>query len=81
MVYKCYMGFWFRDSPQALETAWREAVLPGGDNLSRASLQSYLVGPAEIWEPLMGIVTWLIHHACSGPSLPSPHSLLLVCAR
>lgn len=78
MVYKYYMGFWFR--PQALETAWREAELLRGDNLSRASLQRYLVSTTEIWEPLMGIVAWLIHFACSGPSFPSPHSLLLVYA-
>lgn len=65
---KCCMGFWFRDRPRALETAWREAVLPGGDNLSRASLLRYLVCTAEIWEPLMGVATWLNLLDCSGPS-------------
>lgn len=67
MVYKCYMGFWFRDRPQALETAWREAVHPGGGDLSGAFLQRCLVGTAENWEPLMGFVTWMIHLASSRP--------------
>lgn len=39
------------DRPQALEPGWREALLPWGDNLTRALVRRYL----------LRFATWLIH--------------------